>query len=189
VTRADSQTGRSSIEPELTAPEGFEALDRHAGERASTFLSGDPDGNRLKVRYFWNEAERGFLTRVWFGLGSEGPPGRVHGGAVAAVMDESMGSASWCFGHPAVAAKIEVEFRTTVPLGTLATVEISIDEVVGRKLKLRGRLIGDDGTEYSRCHGLFIEQDPKSFGRYADWARLMKERRLRSEGTREGEES
>jgi acyl-CoA thioesterase FadM len=96
---------------------------------------------------------------------------------VAAVLDESMGTASWCFGHPALAAKIEVEFKAMVPIGAVATVEATLDSAEKKKLTLRARLIGDDGTEYSRSRGLFIEQEPEQFGRHAEFARMAKDSR------------
>ena len=163
--------------PELTAPGGFIALDSFSGSPSRTFVSGDPDGRRVRVRYFWNDDELRFMARVWFGELTEGPPDRVHGGCVAAVLDESMGTASWCFGHPAVAAKIEVEFKAMVPIGTVATVEAWVDKVEGRKVSVRARLTGDDGEVFSEGGGLFIEREPEDFGRYADFARMAKERR------------
>jgi acyl-coenzyme A thioesterase PaaI-like protein len=160
--------------PELETPEGFFALDSDSASQPRTFVSGDPDGRRIRIRYFWNDSERRFAARVWFGELTEGPPGHVHGGCVAAVLDESMGTASWCFGHPALAAKIEVEFKAMVPIGTVATISGWIDGVEDRKVKVGARLEGEDGKVYSESTGLFVEQDPEQFGRYADFARMAK---------------
>ena len=40
-----------------------------------------------------------------------GPPGHVHGGAMAAALDEAMGAVCWMNGHPVVAATISREIR------------------------------------------------------------------------------
>ncbi len=169
-------------EPDLAGPEGWVSLDTATREHSRTFVSGEPEGNRLRVRYFVNRAADAFMARVWFGEGAEGPHGHAHGGAVAAVLDESMGTASWCLGHPALAAKIEVEFRAMVPLGTTATVEAWVDRVDGRKVSLRARMTGADGTVYGEARGLFIEQQPEQFGRNAESARQVVELRRAREG-------
>jgi acyl-coenzyme A thioesterase PaaI-like protein len=169
-------------EPDLCGPERWIALDTASKEHSKTFVSGEPDGNRLRVRYFINPTADAFMARAWFGEGAEGPHGHAHGGAVAAVLDESMGTASWCLGHPALAAKIEVEFRAMVPLGTTATVEAWVESVDGRKVSLRARMRGDDGTVYGEARGLFIEQEPEQFGRNAESARWARERRRVREG-------
>jgi acyl-coenzyme A thioesterase PaaI-like protein len=167
--------------PELEAPEGFSALDGDSISQSRSFVSGDPDGRRVRVRYFWNDTERRFIARVWFGELTEGPPGHVHGGCVAAVLDESMGTASWCSGHPALAAKIEVEFKAMVPIGTVATVSAWLGGVDDRKVTIGARLEGDDGKVFSESTGLFIEQTPEQFGRYADFARMAKANRKKEQ--------
>jgi acyl-coenzyme A thioesterase PaaI-like protein len=170
------------VPPELEAPPGFVAIDTITGPQLRTFVSGDPDGRRLRIRYCWDESGRRFIARVWFGEHTEGPPGHVHGGCVAAVLDESMGTASWCFGHPAVAARIEVEFRRMVPIGTVASVAARLVAVDGRKISIAARLEGDDGTLYSESAALFIERDPEECGAYAEFARMTKEARLTRSG-------
>jgi acyl-coenzyme A thioesterase PaaI-like protein len=169
-------------EPELEAPEGWTPLDSYAKEHRRTFVSGDPEGRRLRVRYFLNEAQDRLMTRAWFGEGAEGPHGHVHGGAVAAVLDESMGTASWCLGHPALAVRIEVDFRTKVPLGTTATVETFIESLEGRKLTLRARMTAPEGLVCGEARGLFIEQRPEQFGPNAESARRVLALRREREG-------
>ena len=81
-----------------------------------SFVSSDDEGDRLRVRYYADEAGRTW-ARAWFGPGAEGPPGYAHGGALAALLDESMGMAVLATGRICVAARIEVDFRAMVPLG------------------------------------------------------------------------
>lgn len=83
-----------------------------------SFVSGDPFGNRIRVRYFKRERDGALVGKVWFGPGAEGPPGHAHGGSMAAVLDEALGAAAWMSGHPVVAAKLVTVFRRMLPLGT-----------------------------------------------------------------------
>lgn len=122
-----------------------------------SFVSGEPDGERLRVRYYRRVTDESLIARVWFGPGAEGPPGHVHGGAMAAVLDEAMGASAWLAGHAVVAAKITIQFRAMLPIGSIVTVEAGVANVDGRKVTTRGRLFGADGVTRAEGEGLFIE--------------------------------
>ena len=137
--------------PDLSPPPGWEVLDP-VPQRS--FVSGDPDGDRLRVRYYCRGTA--LLTKVWFGAEAEGPPGHAHGGAMAAVLDEAMGFAAWLAGHPVVAARLTTDFRRMLPLGTVCTVETEVDTAEGRKVRVRGRLLGPEGTVHAEGEALFV---------------------------------
>ena len=128
--------------PELTARESF--------------VSGGPSTHRMRVAYFKRPGTPGLVGRAWFGPETQGPPGHVHGGAVAAVMDEALGAAAWAEGHAIVVAKLCVDFRTMVPLGTDATFESAVVHVHGRKVTTRGRLCAPDGTVLAAGEALCV---------------------------------
>ena len=66
-----------------------------------TFLS---EGDRVRLAYFRKPDEPILYAKAWFGSKTMGPPGHVHGGAMAATLDEAMGAVCWMNGHPVVAA-------------------------------------------------------------------------------------
>ena len=103
------------------------------------FVSGEPAGNRFRVRYFRDE-EKHLHARIWFGPETEGPPGHAHGGAVAAVLDEALGLAAWAAGYSIVVGNLEISFRTMLPLQKVVTVESRVVSVAGRKVMVHGRL-------------------------------------------------
>ena len=139
----------------MVAPPGCVSIAPFPGPPQS-FVSGDPDGHRLRVAYFRRQADGVLFARAWFGRGAEGPPGYAHGGSVAAVLDEAMGAAAWAAGLPSIAARIEVDFRTMVPLGTDAAVETSVEKVEGRKIITRARLLDGYGRVLAESVGLFV---------------------------------
>ena len=67
-----------------------------------------------------------------------------------------MGQSSWIAGYPVVAAKIEVNFRLPVPLGSLLWLEASITEIQGRKVFIIGKLRTPDGKVLADSSGLFV---------------------------------
>jgi acyl-coenzyme A thioesterase PaaI-like protein len=135
---------------------------RLEGGRAS-FVSGEPDGDRLRVRYFRREADGRLVGRAWFGPGAQGPPGHAHGGSIAAVLDEAMGAAAWQEGHLVVAVQLNISFRTMLPLGTDTYMEAWVEGVDGRKVRTRGWLRDADGEAFAEAEGLFLEIDGERF--------------------------
>ncbi len=131
------------------------------------FVSGDPQSDRLRVRYFPRQHDNVLVALVWFGPGTEGPPGHAHGGSVASALDEAMGGAAWHAGLPVVAARLTIDFREMVPIGIEATIEARIDRVDGRKVRTRGRLTDGAGRVYAEGEGLFIVLEADQLDRLA----------------------
>ncbi|MDF1504909.1 PaaI family thioesterase [Roseisolibacter sp. H3M3-2] len=125
---------------------------------ARSYVSGDPEGEGLRVRY---EA-RGAGTRAelgataWFGPRTQGPPGHAHGGSTAALLDEAMGLAVWLAHTSALAAHIEVDFRAPVPLGVTARVETAVVAADERKASVTARLVGPGGELLAESRGVFV---------------------------------
>ena len=147
-----------SVTPRLDGEDGWEPLRRFNESRtAESYVSGDRDGRRLRLRYFRRSSDGALVARAWFGPGCQGPPGHAHGGATAALLDEAMGFCCWLAGHRVVAAHIEVDFRGMVPVGTVATLEAAVERIEGRKVFPRARLLLPDGTLVAESTGLFLE--------------------------------
>lgn len=125
-----------------------------AGTRR-TFVSGDPEGTRLRLSYFRRQRDGALVAHVSFGPGSEGPPGIAHGGAVAAALDDVMGAGVWHAGHAAVAARIIVDFREMVPLGLEGVIETRLEGTEGRKVRIRAWLT-DGERVFAESEGLFV---------------------------------
>ncbi len=131
------------------------------------FVSGDLQSDRLRVSYFHRAFDDVLVARVWFGPGTEGPPGHAHGGSVASALDEAMGGAAWHAGYPVVAARIAIDFRAMVPIGLEGTIEARIEQVDGRKIRTRGTLTDSAGKVYANGEGLFIVLEPAQLERLA----------------------
>eukprot|EP00953_Heterococcus_sp_UTEX-ZZ885_P021984 12214-Heterococcus_DN1.PRE.6 len=50
---------------------------------------------RISIRKWWNERDRSTVGSVLFAKTCEGPPGSVHGGAIATALDDVLGSQVW----------------------------------------------------------------------------------------------
>lgn len=118
-----------------------------------TFLS---EGDRVRLAYFRKPGESILFAKAWFGTKTMGPPGHVHGGAIAATLDEAMGAVCWMNGHRVVAATITISFLELLPIETETTVEATIDRIERRKIYLRSTLTDPAGRKVAEGTGLFI---------------------------------
>lgn len=145
----------------------------------SSFVEGDPEGRRLRIRMFVRDADRRLFGKAWFGPEAEGPPGHAHGGSMAAVLDHTMGIAAWVSGIPVVAASITINFHRKLPLGAVVLSETWVEQVDGKKVYTAGRLYLDDAEKpFSSGTGVFIRQALEKFqglmGEDPGWQANMK---------------
>jgi len=149
-------------QPDLSGAPDWEPFDAPAlvGE-SLVFVSGDPHGDRFRVRYYRN-AQRDLVARVWFGPGTAGPPGHAHGGSIAAIFDEVLGLAAWAAGYPIVVGNLNVSFRQLLPLQTVIQLDSCIVSAEGRKVLVKGRLTDGGDTLYAEAECLCITLPQKS---------------------------
>ena len=95
-------------------------------------------------------------ARVVFGLEKEGPPGHVHGGALAAVLDEAMGSACFAIGRPGLSATITVDYKAPVPLGAEVLLRGQVTKTEGRKTYTYAKIVLPDGSIAAESTGIFV---------------------------------
>jgi len=139
--------------PPVAVPEpGWEPVEPFPSPEG-TFLA---ESHHVRLAYFRKPGEPTLYAKAWFGPKTMGPPGHVHGGAIAATLDEAMGAAAWMNDHKSVAATITISFMAMLPLETETMVEASIDDVDGRKIHLRSTLKDPSGRVVAEGSGLFI---------------------------------
>jgi acyl-coenzyme A thioesterase PaaI-like protein len=96
--------------------------------------------------------------RAWadFHLGAayEGPPGLVHGGVAALVLDQVLGEAAGAGGKPGMTGTLTLRYRRATPLGALHC-EARIDRVEGIKTYAVGHLADAEGVTVE-AEGVFI---------------------------------
>lgn len=103
--------------------------------------------------------ERDPAGRAWshFHLGAayEGPPGLVHGGVTALILDQIAGEAAAAGGTPGMTGQLSMRYARPTPLGPLS-VEAWIDRREGYKTWVKGEMRDADGEATVTCEGLFI---------------------------------
>lgn len=95
----------------------------------------------------------------------EGAPGFVHGGALSAVLDDTLGALLWILRRPAVTARLEVDFRRPAFVDADYTAEAWCEGVDGRKLHLLAEVRDASGEVVAEARSLFLEVAPEHFAR------------------------
>lgn len=147
-------------EPDLGPEAGWESTGVPAHLKNNSFVSGHPEGQILRVRYYHDPASGQRVGKVWFGPGAEGPPGCAHGGSLAAVLDEAMGNNCWVQGHRVVAGTLTIKYLRTVPLGTTAIVRTQLDRVEDRKVYATGTVEDAQGGVFTEGTCVYIRLSP-----------------------------
>jgi Thioesterase superfamily len=84
-----------------------------------------------------------------------GPPGTVHGGVVAMVLDELLGAVNACLGLGAYTGTLTVRYERPTPIGAELTFDAWVDRTEGRKVFTVGT-ISASGAVTARADGVFI---------------------------------
>lgn len=92
----------------------------------------------------------------------EGAPGFAHGGALATILDDTLGSLLTLLRVPAVTAQLEVNYRRPAFLGRHFELEAWVESREGRKLRLAGE-IREGGDVVADAVGLFVQVEVEHF--------------------------
>jgi acyl-coenzyme A thioesterase PaaI-like protein len=131
--------------------------DPEVGERwyNPVYGPGNPFAAPLEVAV---SAEGRVSGRVTLGKPYEGPPGLVHGGFTAMLLDHVLARAARSAGHGGLTASLTVDFRRPVPLGAPLVVESRLESVDGRRATARATLTAadDPGTTLAEGQALLV---------------------------------
>ena len=91
----------------------------------------------------------------------EGPPGYLHGGIIATLLDEAMSKSVRARGFTAMTRQMEVDYLRPVPSSTPIRLEGHVTRNEGRKHWTEARILDADRTVLAIGKGLFIEVRPR----------------------------
>lgn len=103
------------------------------------------------------------LSKVIFGSAFESAPERTHGGAISALVDDTMGYLMIILGEAAYTARLEVDYRGGVPINVQVWFRAWVSKRDGRKLTVNLVVSPDKGGQPDEsaaplitAEGLFI---------------------------------
>jgi acyl-coenzyme A thioesterase PaaI-like protein len=117
---------------------------------------GDAPGG-IRLPYPVAEGATEYEARLRFDERHQGGPGFVHGGMVAAALDEACGLLATWYRFPTVTARIFVRYRRPVAINTELLVKAALTGVRGWRLHIRGEILdGDDVLAEARAAFLHV---------------------------------
>lgn len=123
------------------------------------FVGSNFVGKGLGLR-FAADADDVLAAVMTFDERQMGPPQIVHGGALAAVIDEAMTATIFHHREPAFTAQLNISYRQPVRVGQPVTVRAWMKQREGRKRWLYADIRDEAGTLCAEAEGLFILMDP-----------------------------
>ncbi|NWV26292.1 THEM4 thioesterase, partial [Origma solitaria] len=110
------------------------------------------DGDGFEFAMFLNVPKGQLRCLCQPGPFLEGHPGLTHGGAIATLMDTSLGALALALAERVVTANLSIDYLAPVPLGTVVLLEALLQRREGRKLFLGCDLRDADGdTVHARA--------------------------------------
>lgn len=115
----------------------------------------NPVGLRLEFSHS-AESVGGVVCQATISDQYEGPPGYLHGGIIAALLDEAMSKANRAQGVTAMTRQMQVEYLRPVPSGSAIRIAGRVTRSDGRKHWTEARIENSDGVTLAQATGLFI---------------------------------
>jgi uncharacterized protein (TIGR00369 family) len=113
-------------------------------------------GNAIGLRLEFSAAGDGVASQTTISSQYEGPPGYVHGGIIATLLDEAMSKANRAQGVTAMTRQMTVEYLRPVPSGSAIRIEGRVTRSEGRKHWTESRIVSADRVTMAQATGLFI---------------------------------
>ena len=110
------------------------------------------------IRFYVAEDKSVFVA-TQFDEHIEGGPGILHGGAIAAVLDEAMGTAAFEAGSPGFTASMSYDYKAHIPLYQDVMIRAWIERIEGKKVFAACEACLADGTIAVKGTALFIASD------------------------------
>ncbi|KAF7708601.1 acyl-coenzyme A thioesterase THEM4 isoform X1 [Silurus meridionalis] len=114
-------------------------------------------GAAFEYVVFLNQQEKRCVCVFQPGHLLEGPPGHVHGGAIATMIDTVTGTLAGYLAGPVMTANLNINYRSPVPLGSVVVLHSALDRVEGKKIFVSCRVTSTDESKlHTEATALFI---------------------------------
>ncbi len=154
----EAQAHRFAAQPRMVNPPGVAEMALAGGmeifhDRSPLMGLSNPMAPPLELE---PDMEAGEIRGgVDFGNAYEGAPGCVHGGFLAAALDEALGMACIFSDSPGMTGELTIRYLKPTPTKTPLRVEARLDRIERRKIYTSGEILAGDVVTV-RATGIFI---------------------------------
>jgi acyl-coenzyme A thioesterase PaaI-like protein len=107
---------------------------------------------------------------VRFHEGYQGPPACVHGGFVAALLDDGLGRTRHLTGRNCVTGSLNITYKRPTPINADLVIEARIEEIFERKFRVTGEILYE-GLVTASAEAIFVFRDTEKFNALVSEAR------------------
>ncbi|XP_060113235.1 acyl-coenzyme A thioesterase THEM4-like [Heteronotia binoei] len=148
---------------EDSAPEYIkQKLEEQQKKRDTRYFCRSIDQEGLGFEYvmFFNSSQKRMMGIFQLGPYLEGPPGFVHGGSIATILDATLSLCALFATGAILTANLSINYKSPVRLGSVVLVDGKVDKVEGRKAFLSGPVQSADGqTLHAEGRALIFQLD------------------------------
>lgn len=148
----------------MKIPDEFQHLTPYdMNSYTDSFVSGKQQ-KYIELQYYRDENSLKFYARVLFRAETQGAPGIVHGGAIASVLDETMGAVSFLNKMPAVTASLTVNYHRPLPVEKTVYIITQVEKTEGRKIYIIGKMVDENQRLFADSKGIFVKVPNERIG-------------------------
>lgn len=125
-------------------------------DHGSCFVCGKSNPKAIGITWQLEPGNNIYASFVFSDF-QQGPPGCVHGGASAAVLDEAMGLAVFYSGYKVVTANLSIDYRKPIPLGEPVKIQAVMSGKTERRILALGEILLPDGSIAVSAKGTYAE--------------------------------
>jgi thioesterase superfamily protein 4 len=135
-------------------------LEKVSNEGSVNFIRCPSDVPKFDFQLFVNEEAKTLQGVVYFGTHVQGPPGCVHGGAIASILDAAFGTLLWDLKMVCVTVNLSVNYKNFIHLNSEVQIFCEIEKIEGRKIFVKGKLLSLNGeTVHDESTAIFIKME------------------------------
>jgi len=121
----------------------------------SNWISGGKE--KVSIEQYYSEEQKSVIWKFIPGSGVMGPPGFCHGGFLASVMDESMGSCAFWNGHIVMAIHLQIKYRASSPLNKVYFVISRLTRLETRRIYTGSTIIDMNNKIFASSTGVYVK--------------------------------
>uniref|UniRef100_G1PMF0 Acyl-coenzyme A thioesterase THEM4 n=1 Tax=Myotis lucifugus TaxID=59463 RepID=G1PMF0_MYOLU len=139
-----------------------ELINKEKLSQGRLFTKSFEDGLGFEYVMFYNDAEKRIVCVFQGGPHLQGMPGFFHGGAIATMIDATVGMNAIVSGGIVMTANLNINFKRPIPLCSIVLINSQLDKIEGRKLLVSCNVQSvDEKILYTEATSLFVKLNPE----------------------------
>ena len=125
-----------------------------------------PNSSLFEVEHRLRTDPTELITLARFKNTAEGPPGHVHGGATAGIIDEVMGILVWNQKYPCLTQSLSIKYLKPLPLLNDSYLVTTVTGVSEKTIEVKTMIYNNEKTPYVQATGVFHRMSKEQLDKF-----------------------